>query len=143
MENNFGNKPYDVCLTCPHLGISCDGPNFLAMEFSRWQEWVKARAKMRGMTHQNIADIANLAKGTVDTALATKSTDIRRDTMAAITHAVTGECWGQYPCHDPVQANRELSDVVKDLGSEQRKVEFLLAQIAELNETIKTLRKLL
>lgn len=152
------DKPYDICLTCVHLGVACDGPNFLAMTHERWVEWIKARATILGMTHQKIADIANLAKGTVDAVLSGKNTDIRRDTMAAITHAVTGECWGKYPCHDPLEANKEVSELIhtiqekdaeieklrgsaeKQEMSNQKKIDFLIEQLRKREEEVEALK---
>lgn len=97
------NKPYDICLHCPFMGVTCDGPNITAMSYARWVEWASKLAKQNGLTHSVIADQANLPKGTVDSALSGKNKDIRADTKRMITKAIVGGCWGQYPCHMAAQ----------------------------------------
>lgn len=108
-------KPYNVCLDCPKIGVTCDGPNFLAMTFDRWREWCTLRAGIVDMSHADIAEAGNLSKGTVDSVLSGRSTDVRRETMAAITHALTGGAWGKYPCFDPVAAQIEETNIAKAL----------------------------
>ena len=128
------DKPYNVCLTCPHLGVICDGPNFLAMTFERWVEWCNIRAAHLNMTHSDIAEKANISKGTVDGVLSGRSADVRRDTMAAITHALTGECWGQYPCAlsseetatDLKAENEHLKELLKE---ERTRTAYLKDQV--------------
>ncbi len=123
------NKPYNICLSCPHLGTSCDGPNFLAMSFERWVEWCTIRADQLDMTHADIAAQAGIAKGTVDSILSGRSGDVRRETMAAITHALTGDCWGQYPCHDLYTAQRDTADLADDLNDANEEISRLKAEL--------------
>lgn len=98
-QKDFEEKPYDICLDCPYLGESCDGPNFLGMSFRRWVEWCSERKKALGYTNAHIAEAANLAKSTVDNVFAGRGEDTRMSTMQAITKVLVGGCWGQYPCH--------------------------------------------
>lgn len=107
-------KPYDVCVSCPRLGSSCDGPNFLAMSFDRWIEWCELRASYLGISHSTIAERAETPKSTVDSVLSGKLKDVKRETMARITHAITGTCWGKYPCHDPVGAQLTQDDLAEE-----------------------------
>lgn len=102
-------KPYDVCLTCPFIGKSCDGPNFLAMSPERWGEWIKARKKIVGLTHIQIADIAEVGTATVNRILAGHVADIRLSTMRAVTKAVINGSWGEFPCHN----SGEINDMIK------------------------------
>ena len=113
---------------------------------------------MLGMTHQKIADTANLPKGTVDAVLSGKNTDVRRDTMAAITHAVTGDCWGKYPCHDPLEANKDVAELIQSIQdrdaeieklrssaekqelSDQKKINFLIEQLKKREEEAEVLK---
>ncbi len=126
------SKPYNICLSCPHLGKTCDGPNFLAMSFERWVEWCTTRADELDLTHADIASRAGIAKGTVDSILSGRSGDVRRETMAAITHALTGECWGQYPCHDLYTAQRDTADLADELNDANEEIRRLNAELEKL-----------
>lgn len=97
--SNDKHKAYEICMNCPFMGDTCDGPNVAAMDYSQWAEWASAFAKRQELTHSTIAEVANLPKGTVDSALSGKNKDIRADTKRMITQAIVGGCWGKYPCH--------------------------------------------
>lgn len=92
-------KPYDICLRCPFIRVSCDGPNILAMDYPRWVEWVRDRIKTTGLTKASISESSGIPLSTVNSALSGTSYDIRTDTMRRITRVIIGGCWGQYPCH--------------------------------------------
>jgi len=93
------SKLYDICLQCPYMRESCDGPNVLAMEYVRWAEWARERIKRMGLARADVAEEAELSLSTVNSALSGAGYDIRTDTMRRITKAIIGGCWGQYPCH--------------------------------------------
>lgn len=95
----LSTKPYNQCLVCPHLGQTCDGPNFLAMTPDRWVEWCRMRKDMRQVTNSQLADGSGLPKGTVDRVMAGAGGDVRLSTMQSITKWLVGGTWGQYPCH--------------------------------------------
>lgn len=92
-------KPYNICLFCPSLCVSCDGPNILAMEYPRWVEWASQRMKARQMKYAELALASGLSQPTVKSALSGKGYDIRTETMREITRVLIGGCWGQFPCH--------------------------------------------
>ncbi len=127
-NTNQTEKPYDVCLYCPHIGKTCDGPNFLAMTFPRWIEWCNLRASYLRITHSQIAERSKIAKGTIDGVLSGQRDDIRVSTMAAITHALTGECWGQYPCHDPEGAQADTQNLIKVIDEKNAEIVRLQAE---------------
>lgn len=93
------DKPYDICLHCPFISESCDGPNILAMDYPRWVEWARDRMKLRDLTKGEIAMQSGLPLSTVKSAFSGNSYDIRTETMREITRVLIGGCWGQYPCH--------------------------------------------
>lgn len=105
-------KPYDVCLKCPHIGKTCDGPNFLAMSIERWLEWVKERKTLMNLTNAQIAEVGNIGHGTVNRILAGHMVDLKLVTMRAITKAVINGTWGEYPCHSAefIANSKELSE---------------------------------
>jgi len=156
-NEDFKNKPYNICLECSYLGKSCDGPNFLGMTYKRWVEWCNIRKRQLNLTNATIAELSGIPKGTIDTIFSGRSDDIRFSTMQAITKVLVGGCWGQYPCHYAAshiggeetpettmqkmqveldQAKQELRDLKQ--GSElsaykaddaQKKVDYLKQQI--------------
>lgn len=92
-------KPYDICLYCPFMCTTCDGPNILAMEYPRWVEWAKERIRQLGLTRVEMAERSGVPQSTIASALSGSNYDIRSDTMRKITKVLIGGCWGQYPCH--------------------------------------------
>lgn len=134
-------KPYNLCLKCPFMNKSCDGPNILSMEYPRWVEWANDRAKQLGLTRAAISELSNVPKGTVDTALAGKNADIRTATMRDITKVLIGGCWGQYPCHfaslliNDKLAGGEDESVIEGLRRQLDEAQANLFEKRELNES--------
>lgn len=93
------DKPYDICLHCPFISESCDGPNILAMDYPRWVEWANQRMKRMNLTKGEVALQSGIPQSTVKSALSGVTYDIRTETMREITRVLIGGCWGQYPCH--------------------------------------------
>lgn len=91
-------KPYNRCINCVHIGKMCDGPNFLAMEIERWCEWCRLRKEYLGWTNAHVAEVANVAKISVDRIMSVNIKDLRISTMQAVTKALVNGTWGQYPC---------------------------------------------
>lgn len=91
-------KPYNICISCPKLGQSCDGPNFLAMTVERWCEWCKLRRDFLGWKNQTVADKAGVSKMSVDRIMSGDVKDLRISTMQAVTRALVNGAWGQAPC---------------------------------------------
>lgn len=91
-------KPYNRCINCVHIGKMCDGPNFLAMEIERWCEWCRLRKEYLGWTNAHTAEVANVAKVSVDRIMSVNIKDLRISTMQAVTKALVNGTWGQYPC---------------------------------------------
>lgn len=128
------SKPYDICLHCPYIKESCDGPNILAMEYPRWAEWARERIKRLGLSKADVAEAAGLSPSTLNGALSGAGYDIRTDTMRRITKAIIGGSWGQYPCH--------VAAVLIDGGGEEenessQKIADLQAEIDRLNAELK------
>lgn len=93
------DAPYDVCLHCPFISESCDGPNVLAMTNERWVQWANRRANQMELTRAEIAETSNIPLSTINTVMSGRTKDMRHSTMQAITRVLVGGCWGQYPCH--------------------------------------------
>lgn len=124
-------KPYNICLKCPFIRESCDGPNILALEYHRWVEWSKDWIKQHKITRQGVADAAGLPLSTINSALSGTGYDIKTDTMRRITKALVGGCWGQYPCHLAAILMDGTAEV--DTGEDAKRIAALEAEVARLN----------
>ena len=104
---NSAEKPYNVCIECPHIGRDCDGPNFLAMTTERWCEWCHLRKEYLDWTNAHTAEQANVSEISVARIMSGNVKDLRVTTMQAVTKALVNGSWGQYPC---AMASSEAAD---------------------------------
>lgn len=149
-------KPYNICISCPNIGQTCDGPNFLAMPVERFCEWCRLRRDYLGWKNQLVADKASVSKVSVDRIMTGDSKDLRITTMQAVAKALVNGSWGQYPCALVAETEKEvfvdnpvivaqcqhLQSTLESLYAEykvelaavreeaQRKIDFLREQIA-------------
>ena len=101
-------KPYNICISCPKIGQTCDGPNFLAMTVERWCEWCRLRRDYLGWKNQFVADKAGVSKVSVDRIMNGDSKDLRITTMQAVTKALVNGVWGQSPCVLVTETEKEI-----------------------------------
>ncbi len=101
-------KPHNICISCPRIGQTCDGPNFLAMSVERWCEWCRLRRDYLGWKNQNVADKANVSRMSVDRIMAGDVKDLRITTMQAVTKALVNGSWGQSPCVLVTETEKEI-----------------------------------
>ena len=101
-------KPYNICISCPKIGQTCDGPNFLAMPIDRFCEWCRLRRDYLGWKNQFVADKAGVSKVSVDRIMTGDSKDLRITTMQAVARALVNGSWGQYPCALVAETEKEV-----------------------------------
>jgi transcriptional regulator with XRE-family HTH domain len=101
-------KPYNICISCPKIGQTCDGPNFLAMTIDRFCEWCKLRRDYLGWKNQFVADKAGVSKISVDRIMTGDSKDLRITTMQAVARALVNGVWGQSPCVLVTETEKEI-----------------------------------
>lgn len=101
-------KPYNICISCPKIGQTCDGPNFLAMSVERWCEWCHLRRDFLGWKNAIVADKAGVSKMSVDRIMACDVKDLRITTMQAVTRALVNGAWGQSPCVLVTETEKEI-----------------------------------
>ena len=123
----FAEKPYNKCITCEHLGVRCDGPNFLAMSIERWCEWCRLRKLYLNVSSAEIADRAGVSKISVDRVMSGNCGDVRVSTMQLITKALVNGSWGQYPCASPepeiiYRDNPEMVQQLMNLHQERERL---------------------
>lgn len=168
-QKTLEEKPYNICISCAKIGQTCDGPNFLAMTVEQWCEWCHLRKEYLGWTSSTLAERAGVAKISVDRIMKGDVKDLRITTMQAVTRALVNGTWGQSPCvyvaeteqqpypDNPVlvaQCNylqatldRTIADHKQELATlrseDQRKIDFLLAQVSQKDKQIDHLYELL
>ena len=154
-KKTLEEKPYNRCVNCIHIGILCDGPNFLAMELDRWCEWCRLRKEYLGWTSAHIAEIANVSKVSVDRIMLINAKDLRISTMQAVTKALVNGSWGQYPCVFVATGNAttsteecaKLHDEVSRLKGEleqlrsdsEKKIAFLKDQVQSKDRLLESI----
>ena len=162
-------KPYNICISCPRIGQSCDGPNFLAMSVDRWCEWCHLRRDHLKWKNQTIADKSGVSKVSVDRIMAGDVKDLRITTMQAVTRALVNGSWGQSPCVLVTENEKEiyvdnpviiaqcqhLQNTLDTMSAEykaerasfreeaQRKIDFLREQITIKDKHIELLHSLI
>lgn len=162
-------KPYNICISCPKLGQSCDGPNFLAMSVERWCEWCHLRRDHLKWKNQTIADRTGVSKISIDRIMAGDVKDLRITTMQAVTKALVNGSWGQSPCVLVTESEKEiyvdnpviiaqcqhlqntLDTMSEEYKSElafvraeaQKKIDFLLEQVTIKDKHIELLHSLI
>lgn len=94
----LSEKPYNQCIKCEHIGIKCDGPNFLAMSHERFAEWCRLRKEHLGWTNAIIAEKSGMSLASVNRILSGTAEGMNTTTMQAITKILVNGSWGQYPC---------------------------------------------
>lgn len=101
-------KPYNICISCPKIGQTCDGPNFLAMSVERWCEWCRLRRDHLNWKNQTIADKSGISKISIDRIMAGDVKDLRITTMQAVTKALVNGVWGKSPCVLVTETEKEI-----------------------------------
>lgn len=157
---NLAEKPYNRCIKCEHIGIKCDGPNFLAMSHERFAEWCRIRKEHLGWTNAIIAEKSGMSLASVNRILSGTADGMNTTTMQAITKVLVNGSWGQYPCAsiEPEQVivyqdnpellareakaidecNRLRDDLAFARSDDSAKISHLKDQIAFLREQLRS-----
>lgn len=140
---NFEENPYDLCLSCAHIGKRCDGPNFLAMSMPRLCEWCRLRkeylhGKDTKWTNAYIAEKAELSKVSVDRFLSGNVDDLKTSTIARVLKVLVNGSWGQYPC--AWAADTEKESIYVDNPALVEKLEKSDAECLRLRASIDSLK---
>lgn len=98
---------FEKCLTCPLLGISCNGPNFFTASASDMLEWCKERKARLGLTNAKISDLSRVPKGTIDRLFAREYTDVKFETIRPIVKCLVGGEFDVNTCIAPDMVQME------------------------------------
>lgn len=146
MKKNFGEKTYNLCLSCEHRGVRCNGPRTSAMTLERWREFMRDMKEVEGLTYAEISARTNppIAARTIEKKLSPggDGQDIMRETARSIETAILGSI--DHPCYlssvlmqsDTTGAKAALEAEIARLTAEiatikteaQRKIDYLLAE---------------
>lgn len=121
---------YSECVKCEKIGVSCDGPNFVAMSTQELLTWCKARKKILGLSNAQLAELTGgaLPKGTIDRLFAGEHTDVRFETIRPMLKALIGGTWSGNPCAAP-QEDETLRKRVQELEKELRQRDESIAHL--------------
>ena len=131
---------YEKCLTCSQLGVSCDGPNFLAMDTTEIGLWFNMKRKqVPGMTYDKIAAETGISKSAVHGFLNGKHADYRLETIRPIAKLITGGKWDDNPCGNLSNVERDQYDqktqqLEADVKWRDDKINHLLYQVKTLQD---------
>lgn len=125
---------YKECLTCPKLGISCDGANFIAMTAHELLEWCKLRKHRLGLSNASLADLSGVPKGTIDRVFSADTNDCKYETIRPIVRALVGE-WTNRPCPTPEDAKKD-ERLIADLKRAETENGKLCSEIERLQQFI-------
>jgi predicted transcriptional regulator len=117
-------KPYNACIICPHIGVDCDGPNFLVMSMERWCEWVRLRKDYLKFSNAALAEKAEVSKVSIDRIVAGNTKDLRVSTMQSVTKALVNGSWGQYPCTMMANTTKEVYVDNPDIVAKCEQLQF-------------------
>lgn len=121
---------YKECVSCPKLGISCDGPNFASRPAAELISWCKARKEYLGLTNGRIAEMAGLSKGTVDGLFASAHADFRFETIRPVLRVLVGGEFTGKPCPEPS---------ISEKTAYEERIRHLEAEVARRDDKIKDL----
>lgn len=121
---------YSECIKCQKIGISCDGPNFFAMDASELHAWCKERKKEIKASNAQLAEMSGMPKGTIDRFFAGEHIDFRYETIRPLLKALTGGAWSGNPCAAPEEEE-----------ALQKKIQELEAEIAKRDESLQQYKK--
>lgn len=110
---------YHKCITCPELGHTCDGANFLAMTPQQLITWCKERKRYLNLTNAKLAELSGMSQGTIDSLLANTHQDFKFGTIQPLLQALVGGKWLGDPCPEPTATmDTELTEKVHLLEAE-------------------------
>lgn len=126
---------YLKCLTCPELGTTCDGPNFLAMTPQQLVSWCKERKKRLGLTNARLAELSGMPQGTIDSLLANGHADFKFGTIRPLLQVLVGGDWSGDPCPGASdEREKELKELKEKIAKLESGIEWRDKEIASLKQ---------
>lgn len=89
---------FERCVNCKRLGDTCGGPDFYLMPADELVAWCRKRKSHLHLSNAKIAEMANMARGTVDSFFASTHPDFRYETIRYILKVLIGSTCESEPC---------------------------------------------
>lgn len=127
---------FEKCVKCAHLGKDCT-PYLFSLPLDKLWTWYKHRKNYLGWSNADLAEKANVPKGTIDAKLSGRCSDVTYTTVQAILSALIGS--GKHsdcPSFEPDHAAEleQLEDANKKM------MDFVMQNEAQHNKEIATTR---
>ena len=126
---------YKKCIKCESLWHVCAGPNLAIMSPPEMLDWLQHYIDYMGYTQQQIADAADVPKGTISRNLAKEAadvTDFKYDTIRRMITGLirlagyTGDIEKLMPCSDP---DGEAAECMERLHASEKARKELQAKL--------------
>lgn len=135
---------YEKCLTCPELGKTCDGPNFLAMDTAEMGEWCKIKLQNQrpDITYDRVAAETGVSKSSVYGFLNGTHTDYRLDTIRPILKLIIGGEWDNNPCgslnnSEKAKYEETIRHLEREVTHRDKTISRCETEIADLKELVR------
>lgn len=126
---------YKKCIKCESLWHVCAGPNLAIMSPPEMLDWLQHYIDYMGYTQQQIADAADVPKGTISRNLAKEAadvTDFKYDTIRRMITGLirlagyTGDIEKLMPCSDP---DGEAAECMERLHASEKALKELQSKL--------------
>lgn len=102
-EQTWEEKPYNRCITCKNIGVTCNGPNFLAMTPERLGEWCRLRLSYlksldKKWTQSYVEEKSGVSDSTISRIFAGDFGDRKISYLTAVLRVLVNGTWSLYPC---------------------------------------------
>ena len=124
---------YKECVTCPKIGVSCQGPTFVAMPAAEILEWCKLRKAHLKLSNKKLAELSKIPEGTIARLFAGEHMDFKYESIRPILMFLVGGTFDGNPC----PGTNEAAD-----QKQAETIERLQAENAALRETVQTYERM-
>ena len=145
VKHDHTSKPYNRCLSCPNIGVRCDGARASAMTLERWCEFMRDMKEVKGLTNLYISEASGVSLKTIERLMAQNcDQDIMRETARRIEDAIIGSS-NTYPCilafEESMPKETETKRDLEHALADNREYRALLENIhSSYNAEMKTIR---
>lgn len=124
---------YLECVSCPKLGATCKGPNFVAMPAHDLWEWCKKRKAQLRLTNSQLAELSGTPKGTIDRLFAKDQADFKYETIRPLIRVLVGGEFEYAICQDTQEQKTDdlAAEQIKRLEEENAKLKDTIAELKE------------
>lgn len=131
---------YENCIKCPKLGVSCDGPNCMAMPPHELVNWCRDRKAHLQLSNARLAELSGMPKGTVDRVLSNTHEDFKYATVRPLLQVLIGSEWGCNGCPYDNEAAPETAEALHEsIAEKSTEINRLHAVVDKKNKMISAL----